>query len=247
MKYIKEFKESDIEPINSFKVHPNLNGEVWIDSDTIEESIQKELKEIADEFWKELDIDLELLDIYFTGSLATFSYSRYSDFDIHLVVDFQESKDPDIMKRYCDQFRFNWNKKHNILVKGFEVELYVQDKNEPHTANGLYSIMNSEWITIPVKKDFEPDTKMIRLKAESLMTEIDELEKDFENSENIETLESRSEVLWKKIATNRKSGLEKGGEFSMENLVFKFLRRNKYLEVLSDLKTKLYDKKYSLE
>lgn len=247
MKKFLEFKESDIEPAHSFKVHDALNSTVWVDNDTINEIIQSELSEIADEFWKELDIDIKLLDIYFTGSLATYSYSKYSDFDIHLVVDFQESKDPDIMKRYCDQFRFNWNKKHNILVKGFEVELYVQDVNEKHEANGLYSLMNSEWIRVPVKKEFEPDVDMIRLKAESLMMEIDELEVDFENDGNLEDLEERAAVLWKKIATNRKAGLEKGGEFSMENLVFKFLRRNDYLEALSDLKTKLYDKKYSLE
>ena len=40
----------------------------------------------------------------------------------------------------------------------------------------------------------------------------------------------------------RKSGLEKGGEYSVENLTFKVLRRNNYLNKLRSLKIMSYDK-----
>jgi len=247
MKYIKtfEFKESDLEPTSSFKTHDVLNNKVW-DGDVMLSDIKSDLTEIANEFWKELDIDIELKDIYLTGSLATYNYSKYSDFDLHLVVDFKESKDPDLMKRYCDQFRLNWNTKHNITIKGFEVELYVQDINEEHTANGLYSIMNEKWINIPSQKENTTDMNEVRHKAEGLMIQIDELEKDFINKENVDSLEDRIVELWKKITKGRKAGLESGGEFSLENLVFKFLRRNEYLKTLSDLKIKNYDRKYTI-
>ena len=45
----------------------------------------------------------------------------------------------------------------------------------------------------------------------------------------------------------RSTGLEKDGEYSYENLVFKFLRRNGYIEKLFNFKNKLMDKNLSLE
>ena len=45
----------------------------------------------------------------------------------------------------------------------------------------------------------------------------------------------------------RKSGLEKGGEFSIENLTFKYLRNNGYIGKLMKIKRDTMDKKLSLE
>jgi hypothetical protein len=45
----------------------------------------------------------------------------------------------------------------------------------------------------------------------------------------------------------RKSGLEKGGEFSIENLTFKYLRNNGHIGNLMKLRRDAIDKKLSLE
>ena len=50
-----------------------------------------------------------------------------------------------------------------------------------------------------------------------------------------------------KLRKYRTCGLKKEGEYSYENLVFKFLRRNGYLSKLEDFKNKITDKKLSLE
>jgi hypothetical protein len=50
-----------------------------------------------------------------------------------------------------------------------------------------------------------------------------------------------------KLKKYRTSGLEKDGEFSYENLVFKFLRRNGYIDKLFNFKNKLMDKTLSIE
>ena len=50
-----------------------------------------------------------------------------------------------------------------------------------------------------------------------------------------------------KLKKYRSSGLEKEGEFSYENLVFKVLRRNGYIDKLFDFKNKLMDKELSIE
>ena len=51
----------------------------------------------------------------------------------------------------------------------------------------------------------------------------------------------------KKLKICGKSGLESGGEFSVENIVFKVLRRNGMLDRLFDIKTVAYDKSVTLE
>ena len=50
-----------------------------------------------------------------------------------------------------------------------------------------------------------------------------------------------------KLKRYRSAGLEKGGEYSYENLTFKFLRRNGYIQKLFDFKNQLIDKRLSLE
>jgi hypothetical protein len=45
----------------------------------------------------------------------------------------------------------------------------------------------------------------------------------------------------------RKSGLEKEGELSYENLVFKFLRRSGHIQKLFDISNKALDKELSIE
>ena len=67
---------------------------------------------------------------------------------------------------------------------------------------------------------------------------------------NIQSSEEILNLIQKvkeKLKKFRKCGLEDGGEFSYENLAFKFLRRNGYLKKLSDLKNKVTDESLSLE
>ena len=51
----------------------------------------------------------------------------------------------------------------------------------------------------------------------------------------------------KKIKKFRKSGLESSGEYSNENLVFKYLRNNGFIKQLHDVRNDSYDKMMSLE
>jgi hypothetical protein len=55
------------------------------------------------------------------------------------------------------------------------------------------------------------------------------------------------EDLRKKLKEYRKSGLEKDGELSYENLVFKFLRRSGHIKKLFDSSNKAVDRQLSVE
>jgi hypothetical protein len=95
-----------------------------------------------------------------------------------------------------------------------------------------------------VKEDFEPDEKLIKKKSKAIMDQIDEVEHDFEEQYSYQELADKCNRILKKVKDNRQRGLEKEGEFSIENLVFKLLRRNGYIGKLMDLKSKIYDKQF---
>ena len=59
--------------------------------------------------------------------------------------------------------------------------------------------------------------------------------------------EKQIENLKDKLKDYRKTGLEKEGEYSYENLVFKYLRRSNLIEKLYNTITKQTDKELSVE
>ena len=138
-----------------------------------------------------------------------------------------------------------WNRLHDIRIKGYEVEIYVQDINDPHEAQGLYSVLTDEWLKKPALKKHDFDRDNIKKKAASLMDQIDRVEALIEEGK-YEEAEKYADKLKEKIRKMRKAGLETVGAYSVENLAFKVLRRTDYLGKLSDAKRKAYDSMLSL-
>ena len=65
------------------------------------------------------------------------------------------------------------NDQHDILVKGHDVELYVQDESEPHHSTGVYSLLSNKWIEKPRKITVEVDIDEVKRKAHLMMRRID--------------------------------------------------------------------------
>jgi sugar-specific transcriptional regulator TrmB len=104
-----------------------------------------------------------------------------------------------------------------------------------------------EWITKPKKEDVEIDTTLIKTKSEEWMKMIDDVINDAEDEDSLETSKEIINKFKDKLKKYRTRGLEDGGEFSNENLVFKVLRRNGYIQKLFDFQTKHVDKNLSLK
>ena len=248
-KYMSE--ESKI--ISSFSLQETLNPKIWDGYTTpkkasLKPEIRKKLLEVTHEFMDFIDVEFFVDDIIFTGSLSNFNWSDFSDVDLHLEVDFTQF-DKDSVELYRELFNLKkllFNTNHDITIKGFEVELYVQDIIEPHTSGGIYSVLYDEWVVTPEKKDVTIDKNFLRTKIKAWTKKIDEVAEQVKNGDYDESIELIKE-LRDKIKKYRKAGLEDKGEFSYENLVFKYLRRGKYIEKLIDLSYKLKDKKLSLE
>ena len=194
-----------------------------------------------------LEVKAEVIDIRFTGSLANYNWSKYSDVDLHIVVDFSEiDEDSELVKAYFDSERMRWNDLHDIRVRGYEVEVYVEDSSEQHMSSGIYSIMKDEWIVEPDPSSVDVPFEIARLKSDDIITQVNMIdrfvvEKPSSALRAIERLKS-------KIRNMRKRGLNSPAkEYSAENIAFKILRREDVLQKLNDLKYNAYDQIMSME
>jgi len=242
----EEIEPSDVD-VSSFKINQTLEPNVWEGDQSLNSTVRRRLLHLVDKFWQSLDLpDLRIDDITFTGSLANHNWSQFSDVDLHILVDFANLPGIDeITEALMTAKRVNWNNKHNIEIFGFEVEIYIQDSNEVHHSTGVYSVLHDRWEAKPQYEDFTIDYENVKIKAAHIMNQIDKIEREF-NNENYEESISDVERLKEKLRKFRKCGLEQGGEYSPENLAFKALRRNGYLEKLSRFKIDSYDKIMSL-
>jgi len=248
-KFITEQNNPEDVDLSSFEFYDDLNKDFWNqEGERLDPEIRQKLLAIANDFWDSLEVgDTEYDDITFTGSLAAHNYSKFSDVDLHLLVDFSQVDDKiDLVREYFNAMKSIWNRLHDILIKGYEVEIYVQDVNDPHEAQGLYSVLDDNWIKKPVldKQDFDKDN--VRKKATDLMDQIDRLQPLIDDGK-YEEAEKYADKLKAKIRKMRKTGLETVGAYSVENLAFKVLRRNDYLGKLSDAKREAYDKMLSVK
>ena len=240
-----EGKKKDKQIVKSFETKETLSDQIFEEKKghfVMRDEIKKRLLEVSNDFIESLGVEFFIHDVVLTGSLANYNWSQYSDVDLHILIDFEESKyEMDILKEFFDAKKNVWNEKHDIKIKGYDVEVYVQDVNEEHISSGVYSILHNKWIIEPEKENPNIDDRKILEKGEEFGKRIDHLTKNPKDI-TIDQLED----LRKKIKEFRQSGLESGGEYSYENLTFKLLRRNGYIQKLLRLKTQLTDKKLSI-
>lgn len=235
--------------LDSFSVKNTLNPKVWKNpSDPNKASMQKNVRDalikIAEEFIDYLGDNIFVEDIVLTGSLANFNWSEYSDFDLHIHIDYDQfENERDLYKELFDLKKYIFNQNHDIKIYGYDVELYAQDTEEIHFSSGVYSIMNDSWINYPKKMDFELDKVVLRKKISCWVEKIENAIETSTPEDDIKILED----LRKKLKEYRKSGLEKDGELSYENLVFKFLRRSGHIKKLFDSSNKAVDRQLSVE
>ena len=229
------------------EIKEDLNRDIWNDDDKIKPKIAVKLLKIAEDFYKKLDIPADILNITLTGSMANYNWTDMSDLDLHILIDYSAvDENTELVKKYLSEAKTNWNRNHEIMSDGHEVEVYVQDISEPHHSTGVYSIMDNDWLIIPEPAEFEVSEDAIEQKYKSIQDTVRMIEK-LQKEKKYEEVYGDTDRLKGKIRNYRQSGLETGGEFSVENLVFKALRNGGELEKLSDLKREAYDNMMSIK
>lgn len=217
----------------------DLNPQLYV-GEKMHPVVYNKLMSIAEDFREFLGVEeLALTDITVSGSNAAYSYTPHSDIDLHLVVDFSELPNDEIYRELFNAKKYQYNDMHDIKIKGYDVELYVQDSAQPHSSLGEYSLLRNDWNRYPTKQRANLDDTATLLKYEKLKDlAIRALASDDE--------EYLNEVL-RMIVRYRRAGLSEKGEFGPENLAFKMVRRDGLFQKLWDKKREIEDRKLSLE
>ena len=213
----------------------------------LRKEVREKLLQTANEFIDFIGVPLLIEDVIFTGSLANYNWSEYSDIDLHVVCDFIQFSDTEL-SLYEELFKVKktiFNTNHDIKIFGYEVELYVQNATEAHFSSGVYSVLYDEWDVKPEKEDSNIDTKILKSKINHWKSQIDTVV-DNATEKDIDEAREYIKKFKEKLKKYRSSGLKTEGEYSYENLVFKYLRRSDYLEKLFNLENNLLDKELSL-
>jgi predicted nucleotidyltransferase len=235
--------------IKTFKIQPELNPKFWDERGKLNLVAKNAMIKAAKMFYDSIDLENkpEIVDIIFTGSLANYNWSKFSDVDLHLLFDFKQyGEHAELFEKYFLLAKAAWNLKHDVTVRGYEVEVYAEDYRNQHHSTGVYSLMTDRWVRVPQKKVPIFDPIDVEAKVKLISRQYNQLVDEFLNGDP-DVAFDRINSFRKKLSKYRKSGLEKGGEFSTENITFKMLRRTGILDKLAKLHAKIIDNQLSVE
>lgn len=228
---LRELDESH----NFVTVNRELNPKIW-QGGRLDGDVRLKLLKIARAFVDFVGVDLDIKDYTITGSNANYTWTDYSDLDLHVIISGEVT---DEQRELFTAKKSLWAEQHDITIKGLPVECYVQGSEEPHHSTGVFSVIDNKWLVEPKKTKPSIDDAAIEAKKDALLAQIEIalLSKDLE----------KLSAVKEKITTMRKAGLARAGEWSVENLVFKILRNLGLIDRITDQIRELEDQELSLE
>lgn len=239
----------------SFELHKTLNPNVWLNTETNDFSLIKPLPDIRKKLLGIVDLFMESIkingigvdDIVLVGSITNYNWSKYSDIDLHIMIDKRTiPMDAETLDDYFNVKKQLFNSKHELTIKNFDTEVYLQGVDEPNASSGIFSLMRNEWVKEPKRSGFVVNKGNIKKKIKTFLLDLYVIEQMINENETPDKILVLINKLKDKIKKYRKSGLTNGGEYSDENLVFKYLRRTNYLQKLSDYKIETVNQMFSL-
>lgn len=243
----------EVEPneinLKSFEIRDELNPYIWHDN-KIDSEVRVKLLEIAEDFFDALTIRwVKPLDIVITGSLANYNWSKYSDIDLHIVLNYDDVYEKtEFVEDYFKTKRDMWASTHEDLkIYGFPVEVYVEDAKNGSKSSGVYSLISNEWLAEPEDmNDSGLNKSYIREKSAEVINKIDEIEEKLSSDiddDQMNKLSEKAYRIFEELKELRKKGLESSGqEMSNGNIIWKVIRRAGYIDKLWDIIDSTYDK-----
>jgi len=225
----------------TLKTHKELNPKIWTDK-KLDPEIATNLIKIGKEWAKFAEIPENIIDDYIiVGGNANFNYTKYSDIDLHLVIDKKKLGCEGLLDDFLRAKKQLWALTHNITIKGHPIELYAQDIDEKVGSKGQYSLNKKKWIQEPTPYELNRKDPEVVKKVKDFIYQIDTLiDAKSDDRVVLQNLKDR-------LGTMRKAAIQRAGEYAPENLVFKELRNRGYLEKVSNYLRDLGDKELSVE
>ena len=203
----------------TIEYHSKLNPALW-HKGQLDESDRKMLIKNALKFVDFSGVDqANIEDIVMTGSSANFNYTKFSDVDVHVLCDPTGPSDKQLHEK-----KDEWTSKYSDLkLNGYPLEFYVQgDAEHFPDGQGVFSLLQNKWLVKPIHLahiDVLEDPKT-QVKIEH---EIFRIKSIIKNNDITEV-----KAYKERLRTMRDTGLHRadntGGEFSIENVMFKDLR-----------------------
>jgi hypothetical protein len=238
LNFIQFFIESTLE------YHDKLNPLIW-SKEEFDSAARTNLLKLADFYLKDALIPKKAVkDILIVGGNANYNYSKYSDLDLHILVDKNKIPDCDaeIMDEYLKDKKTLWKLTHDVKIFGIPVEIYIQGLDEKYGKDqGVYSLKSNKWIQKPKKTRFNPDDPVVKRKVADLRHKI-----EYFMGHRVDKPQILNDFK-EKIRVMRQNAVRSGGEFSVENLAFKELRNLGLIEKFSDYIKDVEDKSFSIE
>lgn len=235
--YLTEFAQEGI--VDAAVVfHDELNPKLWANN-RLHEMVRYKLLLTAQHFINFINIpNIKLKDVTISGSNAAYTYTEHSDLDLHLVVEIPRAAEFHL-KPLFDAKKNQYNYNHDIKIQGIDVELYVQPSTDQHHSAGIYSVLDDRWLVKPKAVRVNINDNDVELKVTNYVNKI----KRALRSNSIDEANAVKDELGKL----RKAGLEREGEFSVENIAFKVLRTKGWIDKLRQHIYDLEDARLSLE
>lgn len=218
-----------------------LNEKVWGKDGKVIPEVREKLIALAYKVADEVATLVEIKNIYFTGSLASYKWTATSDIDLHIIVKVLEQHSHDTLTEYFDLICKLFNIQRNIFIKGYKVEVNMKEVEVFHKGKGIYDLIKNTWAQ-------EPSQETRNMNDPEVIKIAKEMEKKIDKLINSKGSAEEAKEIKKEIKAYRKSGLEsKDGEYSIGNLVFKKLRYSNYIAKIFNYYNQLEDSRLSLE
>ena len=215
-----------------------LNPKLWEDK-KLKRDVREAIIDIVSEFMDNLIIPVEILDVRVVGSNASYNYTEHSDLDVHIISNLEIVGSPtEIVQALYNSERSNFNRTHNIKIKGIDVELYVEDVNSSVTSNGIYSVIDDIWIKEPQKVK-ERSVKIDKKELRDLVNSVKSVLADGDSDDIKDCINM--------LYLMRKDSIATDGECGVGNLLFKEIRNRGLLSALKDKYNEMISDELTLE
>jgi len=226
------------------RTEDDLEPNIWRGR-KLKRAVREALMTIAQDVWDDMEKGrAKLLDVTLTGSCAGYRWSPSSDVDVHLIVQYSDVDEyEELVGSYFKARTALWDKEHDVTLFGHPVEVYVQDVDEVQWFSGVYSLMTDKWIAQPIPPDAlgdDVDYRAAERKARVYARDIQRAVAALRAHPGEQEI-SRVRKLKARVRQLRRSGLEREGELSIENLAFKGLRKIGALDILHAEMQRAYD------